>query len=358
MQSPPEQWEPVTPISVIVPARNEEHHIEACLQGIVAQRYPAHLLQIIVVNDASTDDTALLVERLMQQQPNLQLLQAPPNAHLAQKKRAIHTGIQAATGQLVVTTDADCQHPPQWLRTLVYAFEQGKGRVQFIAAPVVFYTNPILLSVFQTLDFITLQGITAASVSSHTHNMCNGANLAYTRSAYLAVNGFEGIDALPTGDDMLLMHKITQSYPQSAQFVKSQAAIVATPAAPTWHAFLQQRIRWASKAAFFKDRRIFYVLLLVYLFNVWLLALPFIAFFKPASWALWVACLLGKTAIELLLLVPVARFFNRQQYLWWFLWLQPLHIAYTVAAGWLGRFGSYTWKGRVVPNPGKAMQQH
>jgi len=63
---------------------------------------------------------------------------------------------------------------------------------------------------------------------------------------------------------------------------------------------------------------------------------------------LLLALLVGKTIIELFFLYPVAKFFNQQKLLWWFPVAQPFHILYTVIAGWLGKFGSYQWKGRKV----------
>jgi len=58
--------------------------------------------------------------------------------------------------------------------------------------------------------------------------------------------------------------------------------------------------------------------------------------------------LLIKTIFELFFLYPVAKFFNQTKLLWWFPIAQPFHIVYTVIAGWLGKFGKYTWKERSV----------
>jgi hypothetical protein len=119
--------------------------------------------------------------------------------------------------------------------------------------------------------------------------------------------------------------------------------------------FFNQRIRWASKADKYTDKRIFPVLLLVYLFNVMMLILPIIAIFAHSTFVIplstflfWLILLLLKTAIELFFLYPVAKFFNKTILLWWFLPAQPFHILYTVIAGWLGKFGKYSWKGRKV----------
>jgi cellulose synthase/poly-beta-1,6-N-acetylglucosamine synthase-like glycosyltransferase len=361
LPAPPPLTQPSTAITIIIPARNEEAAIGNCLNSIIRQHYPAHLLQIIVADDFSTDRTAAIVRTF--DGKNVQLLQLsdfvtdPLNSY---KKKAIELAIAQSTGELIVTTDADCTVPPLWLQTIVAFYE--KERPAFIAAPVSFLPSPSgeglgvrLLKIFQALDFMTLQGITGASVHKKMHTMCNGANLAYERSAFYEVDGFKNIDHIASGDDMLLMHKIYERYPERVLFLKSRDAIVQTAPVQTIRQFFNQRIRWASKADKYTDKRIFPVLLLVYLFNVLLLILPIIAVFAHSSFVIlhspfvfWLLLLTLKTIAELYFLYPVAKFFNKTILLWWFPLAQPFHILYTVIAGWLGKFGNYTWKGRNV----------
>ena len=203
-----------------------------------------------------------------------------------------------------------------------------------------------LFKIFQSLDFMTLQGITGASVFKKVHAMCNGANLAYQKDVFFEVGGFEGIDQVASGDDMLLMHKIQTRYPNEIMFLKSKEVIVTTRAAESLKEFMNQRIRWASKADRYTDKKITAVLLLVYLFNAWLFILGLFSFFNLNAFYLFAGLLLIKTLVELFFLFPVARFFGKQQQLWWFLPAQPFHILYTLIAGWLGKFGSYQWKGQ------------
>jgi cellulose synthase/poly-beta-1,6-N-acetylglucosamine synthase-like glycosyltransferase len=307
-----------TRVTIIIPARNEAANILPCLHSILAQAYPAHLLEVIVADDFSTDDTAALT--LSVKHPSLRLLRL-----------------------------SDCIVPPHWLTTIVSFYETHQPA--FIAAPVVFGSRPGALALFQSLDFMTLQGITGAAVHRRFHAMCNGANLAYERSAFESVGGFAGINHIASGDDMLLMHKIGTRYPDRVLFLKSPDVIVTTAPAPTLRAFLQQRIRWASKADKYEDKRIFGVLLLVYLLNVLFLVLPILAWFTPCPGRgvlIWLGLLSGKTLAELYFLFPVARFFSKTHWLWWFAPAQPFHILYTVVAGWLGKFGRYEWKQRQV----------
>lgn len=334
--------------SIIIPARNESANIEKCIQSILTQSYP--LYEIIVVDDYSTDDTPLLVAQLAQQYPQIQLIQLKDyvdgQATNSFKKKAIEIAVEKSKGSWIVTTDADCLVPSNWL----YYFNAmilAKDPV-FIAAPVMFTQNGHFSGVFQVLDFLSLQGITAAAVSAGSHSMCNGANLAYSKQAFEEVDKFKGIDHLASGDDMLLMHKMKKKFPNRLAYLFSNKTIVTTSPMPDWTSFIQQRIRWASKADSYNDPKIFGVLLLVYLFNLVLLFGLIIGLFQFEIFVLTCMIIAVKTLIELYFLLPVARFFNLESTLSFFPIMQPLHITYTVIAGWLGKFGKYQWKNRTV----------
>jgi cellulose synthase/poly-beta-1,6-N-acetylglucosamine synthase-like glycosyltransferase len=351
-------FKPVTKISVIIPSRNEGQNIGTCLDSIVSQSYPKDLFEILVVDDHSTDNTAEII--LGYQSQNVKLISLKDfittNQINSYKKKAIEIAIQQADGQLIVTTDADCTVPQNWLQTIA-AFYQKK-KPDLMVMPVAIDCRNRFIEIFQALDFMTLQGITGASVHKKFHSMCNGANLAYTKKAFNTVNGFKDIDNIASGDDMLLMHKIYKQNPNGIAYLKNKDVIVQTAPVKTIGEFFNQRIRWASKADKYEDKRIFGVLLVVYLFNLLLLLMPFISIFSNIEYSIfniqcsmlgmWLLLLLLKTVTELFFLFPVAQFFNKQLLLWWFPLLQPFHIIYTVIAGWLGKFGNYKWKGRNV----------
>ncbi|HMI78436.1 MAG TPA: glycosyltransferase [Ferruginibacter sp.] len=351
-------YQPVTRISVIIAARNEEENIAACLDSIARQFYPKELFEVIVVDDHSTDKTAEIVSA--HRAANLRLISLKDiladqklNAY---KKKAIETAISQSTGELIVTTDADCIVAQHWLQTLASFYEQYEPA--FIAAPVSIDCSNKFIEFFQALDFMTLQGITGASVHKKIHSMCNGANMAYPKKAFEEVGGFARIDDIASGDDMLLMHKIYKRYPGKVMFLKSEDVIVQTQPVNSIGEFFSQRIRWASKAGKYEDKRIFAVLLLVYLVNLLLLVLPIIALIRNVQFSMlnfqcsiigvWLLLLSLKTLVELIFLYPVAKFFNKRSMLWAFPLMQPFHIIYTVIAGWLGSFGSYSWKERKV----------
>ncbi|HYE54848.1 MAG TPA: glycosyltransferase [Chitinophagaceae bacterium] len=345
--TPPPDFTPHQSITIIIPARDEEQNIGACLQSIVNQDYPAELVQVIVIDDHSTDRTPDIVTGFHNESIQLVSLKDHIDHTInSYKKKAIEIGIKQAKGDWILTTDADCTAGKQWLTTLM-AFQQQTGAA-LIAAPVRLQTGNTLLNIFQCLDFMTLQGITGASVARKFHSMCNGANLLYAKQAFFEVNGFEGIDHLASGDDMLLMHKIAKKFPEGIRYLKSTSAIVTAQPAAGWSAFWQQRIRWASKADKYEDKRIFKVLLLVYLVNLMILALFVLSFFNLDLLLIVVLLLFSKTVLEFPFVNAVASFFQERRLMKFFPLLQPLHILYTVIAGWLGKFGRYRWKGRTV----------
>ncbi len=331
-----------TRLSVIVPARNEEACISALLTALAAQTYPRSLYEVIVVDDHSSDGTSAEVKKFSW----VQLIRLADEGINSYKKKAIEKGIAAATGTLIVTTDADCVPPPGWLAALAGCYEGT--RAAFIAAPVVISNGRPMVEIFQAMDFLVLQGITAASVHRGVHAMCNGANLAYTREAFEAVEGFRDIDDIASGDDMLLMQKFRERYPSGIVYLKAREAIVPTAPVSSWKAFFHQRIRWASKSTHYRDARIKAVLLIVYLFNLSLLVCFIAALAAPVYWWWLLGGLLAKTLTELPFFAAVARFYNKTALIKYFPLFQPLHILYTVTAGFLGLLGRYEWKGRKV----------
>lgn len=331
-------------VTVIIPARNEVANIGRCLDSLLEQSLPKHQFEIIVVDDGSTDSTASIV--MSYAEKGVKLIQL--SNEIGGKKAALSKGIAAATHPLIITTDADCTYPKNWLNTLLnYRSEHD---AVFVAAPVKYTKEINSLERFQSLDFLALQGITIAAVSKQLFNMCNGANLLYTKEAFEKVNGFKGIDQIPTGDDMLLMEKIDAAYPGKVKYCFSQEAIVATLPAAGLKAFIQQRIRWASKSTTYKNSNIKLVLLLVYLVNLGLLSLTIMSCFDLYYLKSALLLLLIKTIFEYPFMIRVARFFDKQYLLPWFILAQPFHIVYTTLSASLSFFKSYEWKDRLTVN--------
>ena len=335
-------------VSVIIPARNEQSHIGKCLDSLLAQTFPKSQLEIIVVDDYSTDQTAAIVGSYPEPFIKLIRLRDHMEGELpkAYKKKALEIAIAQASGDWIMTTDADCTHHPNWVQAMVGL--QGLSKAVFIAAPVRLVGNRSPLLIFQTLDFICLQGITGASIQGGIHALCNGANLGYLKTAFYEVGGFSGIDHISSGDDMLLMQKFIRRFPGRIFYLKSLQAMVTTEYAGSWGAFLQQRIRWSSKATHYGEPVIFFTLLLVWLLNACLLSFLVAGCFQLTYLRTWLILVVIKTILEFPFAWVVARFFSQQQLMAYFFFAQPFHILYTVIVGLWGQFGRFTWKDRKM----------
>ncbi len=356
---PADSFSPSTKISVIVAARNEERYIGDCLNSLLNQDYPQHLFEIIVVDDYSEDNTLNVIHQIndIHQKKNkkvqlkiisLQDASSIPDKNIiSYKKLAIQQAIEAATGTLIVTTDADCVAGEKWILTIAAYYETYHPKM--LAGPVKFCKTTTWLERWQALDLCGMMAITAGAISNRFPNMCNGANLAYEKKAFEEVNGFSGIDNHPGGDDVMLMLKISKKKPGSIHFLRSQNAIVQTQPVNTFSELFQQRLRWLSKGTAFSDWRVSAVLVFSYFFNVTLL-LGFIAgFIEPWFWYYSLLFFLLKTIVEFPLLMVGSSFFNQKFLLAHLLSAQVFHILYVVVIGGLSKLTGFQWKGRKFP---------
>ena len=334
-----------TKVSIVIAARNEEKNIGNTLQDILAQDYPRECVEVIVVDDHSTDDTAEIIKSFSTS--GVQLIQLKEDKPLnSYKKLAITKAIQQSTGELIVATDADCRMGAKWLSTLVASYINQNA--QLISAPVVYEGEKSMFEYLQTLEFLFLIGLGAAGIGNKKPSTCNGANLAYRRSAFDELGGFQGIDHVASGDDELFLHKVAEQYRDRIVFCKSYDAIVFTQAKTSMGAFISQRKRWASKSMHYKNKAIVRIGVSVWVFNLLLLVSSVLAFFMPQLWGYVGASLLLKMIGEFFFLQPLCRFIRRPGLIALLPVLTIVHVFYMTIIGVVGNLGTYQWKGRAV----------
>jgi poly-beta-1,6-N-acetyl-D-glucosamine synthase len=345
------QDSPKTTISVIVAARNEAQNIGVLLQKIAEQNFPKSQLEVLVIDDNSTDETANIIQKAIEILDKQLIIKYLYLENGQGKKAAITHGIAHAQHELIVTTDADCLPTTDyWLHEIACFYTQTNAKI--VAAPVVFYHEKNALGRFQTADFVAMMAVTAAGISSRTVLMCNGANLAYPRSVFSEVGGFEGNTHIASGDDLFLMHKIAEKHPNDVHFLKSERAIMRTEPKHTWHEFWAQRLRWGTKNTAYNDWRITAVLGLVWLYCIsfFVFALFFWFFGMNNGADLWLSLLL-KMSADLWLLQQVAPFFGRNDLLKAKNFVPSffLYLYYMLAIGTLSLVRKkYVWKARTV----------
>lgn len=371
-------------VTVIVPARNEEANIRACLTDLLRQDYPQHLFRIVMVDDGSEDDTLAIAEELAAQHPNLTVLRAKGQG----KKQALQQAIDATDAALIATVDADCRISPTWLTTMVAA--QQRDGSKMVLGPVVLSPAPTLFGRIQRMEFLAIMGVTGGSAAMGHPVMANGANLLFQRQGFVAAGGYSGSDN-PSGDDVFLMLKMkeesggqgvrgsgnqgisdlaneavrdgTAPFPlekgvarpaklsgRGISFVKDPSALVSTAPMPTLGAFWQQRKRWLSKKGGYTDLHVKAVAIITYLANlggvVALMLAPFI--FPSTAADLLLTALLLKTVADLLFIRRVARDLMPSCGIWEIVPAELFILIYTSLLGLMGNVREYRWKGREV----------
>jgi cellulose synthase/poly-beta-1,6-N-acetylglucosamine synthase-like glycosyltransferase len=336
-------------ISIIVAVRNEAGNIGALLNCLLQQDYPADLYEIIIVDDQSTDETILLVQEIISLQKgihNLKLVTLDMNDNSG-KKAALENGIHISSGELIVITDADCTAGSKWISTIA-SFNRAY-KPQMILGPVQMTGGASFFGKLQALEFISLISSAAGSCNAGFPLLANGANMAFTRQAYETCGGFTGNMQYPSGDDMFLMMSIKKKFGAEAiRFLRSQEAIVSTPAIQEWRPFIQQRIRWVSKSRGYTDPIQIGASLSVFLVNAWLVVTALMAAIFPEFLTLFLLFYFGKLIIDLPLMLGFNHFQRSKALLWLFPIMELLNAVYTLFIGIAGNLGKYEWKGRRV----------
>ena len=337
--------------SILIPARNEEVTILNCLNGIIRQEYPASLFEIIVLDDFSNDDTVKFVNEFILKNTGfairiISMADQSKQTNNSYKKAAINIGIENSKYEWIITTDADCTRNNKWLQAIASFI--GANNPVLISAPVAFTYNDSFFQQAQALEFLGLISIGAACIERKAPILCNGANLIYRKDVFYEVGGFSGIDTIASGDDELLMHKIHARYPEGIMFLKNENAIVHTHPCETLAEFIAQRRRWVSKSTKYENKKVTLILALSYLFNLGILSIFIIGFFKPVFFTFFLLIFGVKVLTEYAFYREVVDFFGKRRLLKWCILASAMHIVYVLFIGIYGNFGKYNWKGRKV----------
>lgn len=330
-------------ISVIVPFRNESNQIHLLIRSLTDLNYPVDKFEVILVNDHSEDNSENVVKSLIHDKLNYLLINLEND--LSGKKSAITKGVGLAKGKIAAITDADCVVPRNWLSIINAAFE--KDHIQMVFGGVRL-NGGSFFSKLQTMEFSSLIGSGAATLGFGLFTMCNGANLAFRKSSFEAVNGYEGNLEVPSGDDEFLARKMLMTFPDSILFLNDKEAVVASRSATNLKKFVHQRLRWAGKWKYNSSIRSQLLAVQIFLVQIVFIGLILLAFLPiEAKWV--VLLLIGvKIILEIAFIYPVTRFLNVRWSWGAFLVLQLIYSFYVIGISILSQVMTYQWKGRSL----------
>lgn len=333
-----------TKFTVIIPLRNEELSLPTLLKSIQEINYPNELFEIIFVDDASKDGSVKIIERFFANTQNDIKVINNIRKTGSPKKDAINTAIDLSKFDWIITTDADCSLPKNWLSSFD-AFIQKKNP-KLIVAPVTYTVNNGFLEQFQLLDFLSLQGSTIGGFGINKPFLCNGANLCYNKQAFKEVNGFEGNESIASGDDIFLLEKISESYPKKIHYLKSIEVIVKTEPQHNFKELVNQRVRWAAKSTAYNNPFSKLISIAVVAMNALLVVLIFTSLFGYTSWQFLLFLFTIKFLVDIILIFKTASFFKQLNVLRHFVISSLLYPFFIMFVMIVSLKSGYSWKGR------------
>jgi poly-beta-1,6-N-acetyl-D-glucosamine synthase len=232
-------------VSVIVPARDSAETLTPLLQDLYAQAYPRELVDVLVVDDHSSDGTADIVERMAVRWPGSRLLRL---TDARGKKAAIEAGVKAAAGALVVLTDADARCGPGRLAAVVRHWQAERWDLLLLPVRT---AGQGFLGMLQEEEQGALLGSAVGLVHEGRPLLANGANMAFTKAAFEQVGGYAG-DRWASGDDVFLVERMRRARKAVAYLLDAEV-LVTVEAERNWRGFLRQRLRWAGKMRGIRD---------------------------------------------------------------------------------------------------------
>lgn len=328
-------------VSLIIPLRNEMPSLPGLLSDLENQDYFPGNYEVIFVDDHSDDGSTEFMDRKCKEVENWQLLGL--KEHLEGKKRALHEGILAASGDWIIQTDADCRIPSGFISG--HAKKAVQSQALLISGPVFTDYLGSLWNRFEALDHMSLSGTGIASFLKGKPMLCSAANLSYRRNFYLGIA--DKLLRVPStsGDDIFLMIEAKKQKGNLSVLCSPEHAVITLPAGSPL-TFLKQRIRWGSKAKYFNDSGLIQLALIVFLSNLLLSTGLVLSIFYPPLFWIFLATYLIKSSADFSLLYFTARAFKMKRLLWIFPLLSLFYYFYVTLAAFLSFVGNYRWKGR------------
>ena len=237
-------------VAVLVAMRNEEQTIAACLKALEKQDYPSHLYNVYIIDDQSDDRSSDIASAVVRRNSHFHLIKIrEEKGGLRGKMNALAQALDKISAEIVLITDADCIVPVSWISTHCSYFEEDTGMVGALTVlepPQHISVNDYASTFFkrlQTLDWIYLQSVAAASSNSGKPITILGNNFGFRKSAYDETGGFTALGFSPT-EDFVLMRAIERLERWKIKHTLDRDNAIFSYPVDGPGAFFRQRLRW------------------------------------------------------------------------------------------------------------------
>ncbi len=324
-------------VSVVIAARDEEGHLAACLQSVLNQTYDSQAFEVIVVNDHSSDRTETICQEFAARHANLRYLNAREDAQLRGKTNALDQAIEAAKGEIILITDADCTVPPTWVEWTAKRYISSVG----IVGGLTLQKADTWFEGMQSLDWAYLLSLAAATMSLRIPLSTIGNNLSFRKSAYNEVGGYRKIPFSVT-EDFMLFQAIVQTKRWNYLCPIDPRTLVTSHPCSGWQELVRQKHRWGTGGL---DMHLTGLSIGVIGFG---LNVAMLIAFVTGDFAAAAYSLLVKMAVEFSFLYTTLRKLRQLAVLRHFLWFEFYFLCYVLVLPFLVFFGGrVVWKGRT-----------
>lgn len=335
------------PVTILIPYRNEEQNIQTLFGQLSSLSHRP--LQLVFINDHSEDGGKKkfdeLIESLSDEQLDILSLESEGEG----KKAALKTGISKAFGNIVLTTDADCFLPTDWVEKMIRHFSDES--IKMAAGPVLPKGDYGFFQNFQQIEWASILLVTQAGFYFGSPLMCSAANMGYRKSAFLEVEGYLGNEDLLSGDDEFLLKKMVNKFGSDSVVYLKENLVYTQPQA-SWNSLLSQRIRWASKWKSHQSNSHKLSALLPVAVQLIFLSSFSLLFFGVPGMLVFAAVWLLKVYFEAQTLGKVLRSYGIRPLFIWFLLTGIVHPIYVLLSAFGALFIKFEWKGRYSSGKG------
>lgn len=237
---------PLPPVSIIICARNEAANLQKNLESILTQDYLIY--EVVVVNDASEDQTAEVLANWQTKYPHLRVVTVEEKRQQG-KKGALAIGIEQVQYDWLLLTDADCwASSTQWVKAMLTAREGEATKLVLGYGP--YAQNATWVNRWVRLEtvYVAIQYFSMA-LWGQTY-MGVGRNLCYHKELYTQANGFKTHEHLASGDDDLLVNAVATK--QNTAICLAQESFMYSPSPANWKALYRQKTRHYSSSTAYR----------------------------------------------------------------------------------------------------------
>ena len=330
-------------ITVIVCARNEQKNLPDLFRCLESQDTENTLLEFIIVNDRSEDNTAQLIKDQCRKDERFKAIHIQDRqAGFAPKKRAIDAAVKQASGELLLLTDADGRPKKDWIKAMVRYFRNGADMV-IGYAPYTADSRSKMIHKIMALEYFSIAMIAASTTVMGYPVTSVGTNFAYRKKVYQQVGGFGRFKSYISGDDDLFLTIVREKHTYDIQYAADAGSHVFNDPPKSFSQFVNQRLRFASKGLDYPFK-VTLGLSLYVIFNLLLLLALTAGIFQSREVLITLLfVLLLKSVFEYKYVRKAARKLSDSRFTNYYFATAILHLPYVLFFGILGQFKFFKW---------------